>query len=306
MSHGSASPAEPADTDATPKPTAQAWVTCLAIAACIGVFLGIAAQNDFESWEALAKFGYLPADSIWDGSYWALITSAFVHLEIWHIAFNLYWLWVLGSRLEGEIGSLKFLGFFIVSALVSSSFQLAISGDTGIGASGVVYAIFGFMWPTRHRYARFNEVLDERTIQIFIVWLGFCIVATYLKIWEVGNAAHVSGLLFGSAVAGAFVLPYKPRLMLTGLVTLVGLSIVPLFWCPWNVTWLSHQAYNAHAAEQYDAALVRYNQIINLDPENAWALLNRSYVYEALDKPDEAQADLERALEIDPSIEEGE
>ncbi|PQO25363.1 hypothetical protein C5Y96_23770 [Blastopirellula marina] len=304
MSDGTASTAEP--TDATPKPTAQPWVTRLAVVACIGIFLGITAQNDFESWESLAKFGYLPADSIWDGGYWALVTSAFVHLALWHVAFNVYWLRVLGSRLEEKIGSLKFLAFFVVAAMVSSSVQLAFSGDTGIGASGVVYAIFGFMWPTRYRYPRFNEVLDERTIQIFVVWLGFCVVATHLKIWNVGNAAHISGLLFGGAVAGAFVLPYKPRLMLAGLVTLVGLSIVPLFWCPWNVTWLSHQAYSAHAAEQYDAALERYNQIIRLDPENAWAHLNRSYVYEALGKLDEAQADLERAREIDPSIEKAE
>src|SRR5438105_15702725 len=101
-------------------------------------------------------------------------------------AVNAYLLWLLGSRLERAIGSLPFLGFFLVAACVSSSFQLAVSDSTGIGASGVVYAIFGFMWPTRHRYPRFNEVLDARTIQIFVIWLVGCVVATYLKVWNVG------------------------------------------------------------------------------------------------------------------------
>ena len=162
------------------------------------------------------------------------------------------------------------------------------------------------MWSSRHRYPSFNEVLDARTIQIFVVWLVGCVVATYLKVWDVGNAAHISGLLFGGAVAGAFILRFKPRLVLAGLVALVVLSIIPLFWCPWSVTWLSHKAYNAHAGERYDVALDRYTQVIQIDPDNAWAYLNRSFVYQALGQPEKAQADLQRAREIDPSIEESE
>ena len=286
-----------ATTDSTtPSTTAfHPWVSYLSIIACISISLGLAAQNDYESWDTLAKFGYLPADSIWNGGYWAFVTSAFVHFTLWHVAFNVYWLWVLGSRLEQAIGSLRFLAFFVVSAIVTSSLQLAVSDATGIRASGVVYAIFGFMWATRHRYPQFNEVLDARTIQIFIIWLVGCVVATFLDVWDVGNAAHISGLLFGAAVAGAFVLQLNRRLMFGALVTLVVLSIVPLFWCPWSITWLSYKAYNAHASERYAAALTRYTQIINLDPENAWAYLNRSFVHEALGRPEEAQADLQKS-----------
>jgi GlpG protein len=146
-------------------------------------------------------------------------------------------------------------------------------------------------------------VLDARTIQIFVIWLVGCVVATYLKVWEVGNAARIGGLLFGGAVAGSFLLRFRPRLIFSGLVALVVFSIVPLFWCPWSITWLSDKAYNAHAAAQYDVAVKRYTQITNLDPDNAWAYLNRSYAYQALGQLDKAQADLQRAREIDPSIE---
>ncbi|MHC4369560.1 MAG: rhomboid family intramembrane serine protease [Planctomycetota bacterium] len=293
-------------TATTPEPTTYPWISSLAILACIGIFLGLAAKNDYESWDTLSKFGYLPADSIWDGGYWALVTSAFVHFELWHVAFNVYWLSVLGSRLERVIGSLPYLGFFVVSAFVSSSFQLAVSDDTGIGASGVVYAIFGFMWTTRHRHSQFKKVLNARTIQIFVVWLVGCAIAEHLEIWQVGNAAHLSGLLFGGAVAGSFALRNKRRLMFAGLAALLILSIIPLLWCPWSVTWLSRKAYSAHASERYDVALDRYTQIIHLDPDNAWAHLNRSYLYEAIGKSERAQADLRRARQLDPSIEQAE
>lgn len=279
------------------------WVSGLAIIACIGIFFGLTAQDDDESLETLAKFGYLSGNSIWEGGYWALFTSTFVHLALWHMAFNVYWLWVLGSRLEKAIGSLSFLAFFVLAAVVSSAYQLAVSDSTGIGASGVVYAIFGFMWPTRHRYPTFKEVLDVRTVQLFLVCLGVCVVATYLKVWDVGNAAHITGLLFGGAVAGAFALHFKPRLVLAALVVLVAFSIVPLYWCPWSVLWLSTKAYEAHTAEQYKVAIERYTQIIHLDPDNSWAYLNRSIVYQSLGLPEMANADLQRAREIDPSIE---
>ena len=288
------------------EPTSFPWFTWLSIIACVAIFIGLMQRDDLDSWEALARFGYLPANEVWRGGYWALVTSAFVHMEFLHALFNIYWLWVLGTRLERAIGSWRFLAFYLVAAFVSSSFQLSTSDSTGIGASGVVYGIFGFMWFARHRYPSFNEVLDSRTIGIFVLWLFGCIVATVLKVWEVGNAAHVSGLVFGVAVAAAFVLRYKTKLVLAGMSAMLVMSIVPLFWCPWSLTWLSNQAFDAHIAEDYEVALRRYTQIIEREPDNAWAHLNRSMVYEELGEADKAEADLQRAQELDPSIESGE
>ena len=121
---GSSEPAGAAHT--TRRSITESWVSRLAVVACIGVFLGLLEKNDYESWDTLAKFGYLPANAIWSGKYRGLVTSAFVHFAPWHVAFNSYWLWILGSRLERAIGSLPFLAFFLVSAFVSSSFQLAV------------------------------------------------------------------------------------------------------------------------------------------------------------------------------------
>lgn len=305
---------EPPDDEATPataapaipatarEPARHPWVTWIAIVWCGGVFIGLTAEGNPESWETLAKYGFLSADAVWDHGYWALVTSVFVHLTLWHLAFNVYWLWALGSRLERAIGSLRYLGFFLVASVVSSACELAAADSTGIGASGVVYAIFGFMWLARHHYGPFKEVLDPGTIRIFVLWLLGCVVATYFKIWEVGNAAHISGLVFGAAVANAWVLRIKPRLTSAGLAALLVASIVPLFWCPWSVTWLSHQAYAAHTAEHYQLALDHYTRIIHLDPHNAWAYLNRSSVYQSLGQMDNAESDYQKAGEIDPSL----
>lgn len=284
-------------------PVGRPWITVLTIAICVGVFFGLNSQPDPESWEAMSKFGVLPAGEIWDGGYWALVCSAFAHVQLWHVGLNLYWLWIFGAPLERAIGSIRFLAFFLVAAAVSSAYQLAFSDSTGIGASGVLYAMFGFLWWGRNASPEFAKALSGQTSQYLFIWLFVCLIATWTGQWQIGNAAHFSGLLFGIAVAAAFVVPGAAR---TGKVAVAGLAaaaIVPLFWAPWSVSWLGYHAYKAHAAERYDEAYELYSQVIERAPESAWAHLNRSYVNEALGEPERARVDRQIALSLDPTIE---
>jgi GlpG protein len=135
------------------------------------------------------------------------VTSVFVHLEIWHVAFNCYWLWQMGSHLERAVGWKMWLGFFIAAAVLSSGAQLVFTGDMGIGMSGVLYAMFGLMWFTRDRFLQFNAVLDNRTVALLLVWMVGCILLTFAGAVTVGNTAHVTGLLFGIAVAKLYPFP---------------------------------------------------------------------------------------------------
>jgi GlpG protein len=181
---------------------------------------------------------------------------------------------------------------------------VAVSSATGIGASGVVYAIFGFMWLTRERYPRFSEILDARTIQIFLLWLVGCMVASAIDAADIGNAAHVSGLAFGAGVAAVFVLRWKRTLTFAGLIALVGVAVMTLFWCPWSATWQGYKAYVAHEAGRYDEAVARYTEAIRLEPDNAWAYEGRSIVYQSMKEPSKAEADMKKAIELDPSLKE--
>jgi rhomboid protease GluP len=116
-------------------------MTLLFCGICIAVFLGLLSERNRYSWETLEAWGcYTPA-RIRTGALWGFVSSSFIHLELWHVAFNVYWLYVLGSRLERVIGSGRWLAFILAAAFLSSGAQFAFSDSTGIGASGVVYAI---------------------------------------------------------------------------------------------------------------------------------------------------------------------
>src|SRR4051794_26338114 len=47
------------------------------------------------------------------GEYYRLFTAMFLHLEVWHIAANMWALWVLGPPLEAVLGRLRFLGLYV-------------------------------------------------------------------------------------------------------------------------------------------------------------------------------------------------
>jgi membrane associated rhomboid family serine protease len=313
-SHGGGDPGR-ADESSGPSIQPTAWGTGLFILSSLVIFLRFCRQ-DQEDWAVLRRFGVLPADEIWGGGYWTLVTSTFVHHEYWHFGLNVFWLWRLGSRLEVVMGTWKYVSFLLISAFVSSSFQLAASDTIGIGFSGIVYSNFGLMWLTRSRHTSFQIVLSQTTTLFFFVWLIVCIVMTQSELGNVANAAHVSGLLFGCAVSFVWQRP-RSILRLVGPTILIVLSVVPLFWCPWSPYWrelqayqleqqvyeLGLQAHQAHEANRLYDAWDLYTRCLRIEPKNAWALYNRSLVNEALGRRESAQADRKRALEIDPAIE---
>jgi GlpG protein len=175
------------------------------------VFLALGLGGDV-SWEVGERWGYFPDNVIWEGKPWALITSVFVHLEIWHIAFNVYWLWLLGTCFEETVGSLRWLLFFLGAAWVSASAELLFGGGAGIGMSGVGYALFGFGWVARQKMPRVAEIINDQTAQIFLVWLLLCVALTQFGVMQIANWAHAFGLAFGAAVAALFVLRWRPWL----------------------------------------------------------------------------------------------
>ena len=276
-------------------------VTAVVVAICAIVFAGLAIQNDYNSIAAVARFGYLPAPLVYEGGYWSLVTSAFVHFDLIHLVFNAAWVLKLGSSCERVMGWVRYLLFYAIAAFFSSAMQLAISGNTGIGASGVVYALFGFMWVTRKRIPAFAQELDRQIIKLFVGWLFICMGLSYFNILNIGNAAHISGLLFGMLV-GAVVIRYRTIVAVASLIAAIAASFISLFWSPWSTQWLAYKAVKAHRAEAYEQALDYYNRLLQKDVDNAWAYFNRGVLHDSIGNRQLARADWDKARELNPDI----
>ncbi|NWF26836.1 rhomboid family intramembrane serine protease [Streptomyces sp. PKU-EA00015] len=204
-------------------------VTKVLLAINLVVFV-LGAVND-RLVDALALIGqwppapFLPSEGVAEGEWYRLVTSMFLHQEIWHIAFNMLGLWWLGGPLEQALGRSRYLALYLISGLAGSAltYLLADPGQGSLGASG---AIFGLLGATMVLMRRLRY--DMRPV---IALLAINLVITFF--WPgIAWQAHVGGLIAGAAIAYGLVhAPQGKRRTLVqlgvcALVLLVSLVVV--------------------------------------------------------------------------------
>ena len=102
--------------------------------------------SSFALWPLQA--GFMP---------WQLVTYAFLHASVLHLAFNMYGLWLFGRELENLLGRRALLQLYFASILSAGVTQLLFTHLTGdvyptVGASGGVFGIllaYGIFFPNR-------------------------------------------------------------------------------------------------------------------------------------------------------------
>jgi membrane associated rhomboid family serine protease len=78
------------------------------------------------------------------GDWWRLITAAFLHGGLIHIAFNMLALWWLGAPVEMVLGRARFIGLYLVSGLAGSAGALVANPNAfTVGASGAIFGLLG-------------------------------------------------------------------------------------------------------------------------------------------------------------------
>ena len=138
--------------------------------------------------------------SIRAGQYYRLFTGMFLHGNIWHIFFNCYALYVIGSQIENFFGKFKYIIIYLVSGLVGSLFSMTFSGGVGsIGASGAIFGLMGSLLYFGYHYRVYlGNVLKSQIIPliIFNLALGFILAG-------IDNFAHIGGLIGGCMITMA-------------------------------------------------------------------------------------------------------
>jgi membrane associated rhomboid family serine protease len=90
------------------------------------------------------EHGVLYAAAVADGEWWRIVTAGFLHGGLLHIAFNMYFLYFIGTLLEPAIGRLRFGIIYFVSLIGGSFGALLLSPDAPtVGASGAVFGLMG-------------------------------------------------------------------------------------------------------------------------------------------------------------------
>jgi membrane associated rhomboid family serine protease len=169
------------------------------VAVALGSFLsGASATGGGIGSSSLLSDGSVSRVAIDQGEYWRLITSGFLHVTFFHLLFNMFALYVLGSMLEPAIGRLKFGVVYFVSLLAGSFGALLL--EPNLPTAGASGAIFGLMGAA-------VIVMRDRGINPMesgiALWLGLNLLLTF-TISGISIGGHLGGLVGGLLAALAF------------------------------------------------------------------------------------------------------
>lgn len=187
------------------KTTPHLYVTPLLIAANAGVFAvmvilgaGVLESNSWLYVDWGANYGPLTASGQW----WRLLTYAFLHFGIVHLALNMWVLFEVGRLVERLYGA-EFLALIYLGAAITGGFASVIwHGEPriSVGASGAIFGVYGallaYLLSRGHTLPR---TIIRNLSLIALVFVGISI-AYGLSQQGIDNAAHAGGWAGGFAL----------------------------------------------------------------------------------------------------------
>jgi len=195
------------------------YVTYAVIGLCVVVYL----------WELMNLRGVeatllAPLDNGGIGAVWALLTTTLVHSPSnpLHIVFNVMAFSVLGRLIETIYGPFRLGLLLIALAFVASAAQLEFDG-LGIGLSGVVYGIFGFMIGASPSNPFLWWFVKKNAVSL-LGWAVIAVVISQTSSLKIGNVAHFSGLFYGAICGLIYGLP-RYRYLFIGLAVLIPIIL---------------------------------------------------------------------------------
>jgi membrane associated rhomboid family serine protease len=142
---------------------------------------------------------------------WTPLTYMFIHAGVFHILFNMLWLYWMGLIFEEYLGNKRTLGVYILGGLTGALFFVAsynllpmftqhpeiVAASTNVGASAAIMAIIiatATLLPDYTIYMMFIGPVKLKWLALFFVIVDF-LGTTGLNAG--GEISHLGGALFG-------------------------------------------------------------------------------------------------------------
>lgn len=171
---------------------------------------------------ALLDRGALSAPAIAGGhEYWRLLTSGFFHFSVFHILFNMYFLYIMGRMLEPAYGPARFLALYVTCLLAGSLGALLLTPHAiSAGASGALFGLLGAAIVSAR--ARGIPIWQSGLGVILVINIAFSLYAR----GSISLGAHLGGLLAGLAVGALVEYGMRGRRAGTLAVPLAGCAAI--------------------------------------------------------------------------------
>ena len=180
-------------------------VTNIIIGLNILIYVLMTLSNSYVS--ILDKFALYGPLVIKNHQYYRLITSAFFHVNAFHLIFNCYALYIIGNQMESFLGKTKYLLVFFFSAITASLLSIVLNvNGVSIGVSGAIFGLLGSMIYFGYHYRVFlGTVIKNQIIPLILINLAIGFIFSS----RINNFAHIGGLIGGILGTMALGVKYK-------------------------------------------------------------------------------------------------
>jgi rhomboid protease GluP len=182
--------------------------------------------------DTLLRFGAVWRVRVWQGEYWRLVTSMFLHIGVLHLAWNSYYGFRISAQVERAIGSGRFLVLYVLSGIAGSALSVIGHDAVSAGASGALFGLIGWQLVIlRSRMGSLRAMWADPGVRSNLTWIGGWFVLGAFAGFD--NYAHAGGLLFGLLFTQALIArPPRRKARLAAPVlafaAIVALSLRPL------------------------------------------------------------------------------
>ncbi len=270
---------------------------------------GVSMLNN-PSGQDLVRWGANYGPYTVSGQWWRLLTCAFIHGGLLHIAFNMWCLWDLGRLAESVYGHWTFAAVYLTTGLAASLASLIWNPSVlSVGASGAIFGIAGALIASFYlgEFSLPRAALSG-TLRSVVVFVGYNLFFGAV-IARTDNAAHIGGLLMG-LLLGALIAKAAPGhddFLRRIAVLLVGVSLVA-----GGVMWLQHShAYLLHGQNgvgllgqgKTDEGIAELHKSVSLRPNFAPAHAALAQAYITKRDFENAAAEMQRVIALNPRSE---
>jgi membrane associated rhomboid family serine protease len=136
---------------------------------------------------------------------WQLVTYAFLHGGLMHLAFNMFALYMFGGAIEQVFGTRRYLTYYFVCAISAGLTQLVFALVTGgvypvVGASGAVFGLllaYAMYFPNNRVMLIFPPIpMQARTFVLVYAALELFLGVSGTQ-EGVAHFAHLGGMIGG-------------------------------------------------------------------------------------------------------------
>lgn len=201
------------------------------------IYLISSFQNMFASIanEWVDAYAYIPILMYNPTQWYRILTSMFIHGDIFHVFFNMLFLYWFGKELELVLGIKKILILYLVSGVSAVLFHTGFTPIIGslnlvipaLGASGAISGLLGsylLLYPRRRLsicwFFYFIPICFTTLAGVFLLfWFATQVIYGYLRFGGIAFFAHAGGFIAGMTLI--YVLKKRKQLLETfyGIIT---------------------------------------------------------------------------------------